>query len=78
MPIILGNSVTFKEIECAKKSNLKFGEVDVLEELLGDDGLLEEYGVADASDVVMECTCCGDETTLTTETIFQGDGGDQS
>ena len=36
-PIIVGNPVTFEEIECAKKSNLKFGEVDGLEELLGDD-----------------------------------------
>jgi hypothetical protein len=26
--------------------------------------------VADARDGVMGCTCCGDETTLTTETFF--------
>jgi hypothetical protein len=36
---------TFEEIECARKSNLKFGEIAGLEELLGDDGLFEEYGV---------------------------------
>ena len=35
---------------------------------MGDDGLFEEYGVADATDVVNECTCCGDETKLTTGT----------
>ena len=67
MPRILGNPITFEEIECAKKSNLKFGEVNGLEELLGDNGLFEEYGVADARDVVMECDCCGEETTLATE-----------
>jgi hypothetical protein len=78
MPRILGNPVTVEEIECAKNSNLKFGEVAGLEELLGDNGLFEEYGVADATDVVMECTCCGDQTTLTTGTLFHGDGGDQS
>ena len=54
MPRILGNPITFEEIECAKKSNLKFGEIVGLQELLGDDGLFEEYGVADATDVVME------------------------
>ena len=37
-PRILGNPVTLEEIECAKKSNLKLGEVDGLEEL-GYDGL---------------------------------------
>ena len=28
------------------------------------------YGVAEASEVVIECTCCGEETTLTTETCL--------
>ena len=44
MSRILGNPVTFEEIECAKKFNLKFGEVDGFEELLGNDGMFEEYG----------------------------------
>ena len=35
MPRILGNPVKVEEIECAKNSNLKFGEVAGLEELLG-------------------------------------------
>jgi hypothetical protein len=35
-----------------------------LEELLRDKKAFEEYGVADATDVVMKCTCCGDETML--------------
>ena len=34
--------------------------------------------MADATDVVMECTCCRDETTLITGTRLNGDGGDQS
>ena len=71
MPRILGNPITFEEIESAKKSNLKFGEIAGLEELLGYDGLFEEYGVADATEVVMECTCCGDEAMLTTGTQLQ-------
>ena len=49
MPRILGNPITFEEIESAKKSNCKFGEIEGLEELLGDDGLFEEYGVAEAT-----------------------------
>ena len=59
----LGNPITFEEIESAKKSNLKFGEIAGLEELLGDDGLFEESGVAEATEIVMECTCWGDEAT---------------
>ena len=35
---------------------------------MGDDGLFEEYGVAEATEIVMECTCCGDEAPLTTST----------
>jgi hypothetical protein len=53
------------------KSNLKFGEIEGLEELLGDDGLFAEYGVAEATEIVMECTCCGDEATMTTGTQLQ-------
>jgi hypothetical protein len=71
MPRILGNPITFEEIESAKKSNLKFGEIERLEELLGDDGLFEEFGVAEATEIIMECTCCGDESTLTTGTQLQ-------
>ena len=52
-----------------KEVHLKFGEVDGLEELLGNDGIFEEYRVEDAKDVVMECDCCGEEVTLTTEVL---------
>ena len=34
---------------------------------MGDDGLFEEYGVAEAREVVMECDCCGEEATLANE-----------
>ena len=49
MPRILGNPVTFEEIEWAKKSNLKFVEVAGLEEPLGDDGLFEDRSAVIAS-----------------------------
>ena len=39
--------------------------------MLGDDGLFEEYGVAEAAEVVMECICCGDEAKLTPDTQLQ-------
>ena len=58
MSRILGNPITFEEIESAKKSNLKFGEVAGLEELLGEDGLFKKNGVAEATEIIMECTCC--------------------
>ena len=35
--------------------------------------MFEEYGVEDAKDVVMECDCCGEETTLTT-VVLNHDG----
>ena len=57
MPRILGNLSTFEE------------EVEGLEELLGEDGLFEEYGVEEVGDVVMEWDCCGEDTTLTTEVL---------
>jgi hypothetical protein len=75
MPRILGTPVTFDKFESAMKSNLKFGEIAGLEELLGDYALFEEYGVADVTYVVMECNYCEDKTTLTTGTRSMGMGG---
>ncbi|MCP4994211.1 MAG: hypothetical protein GY934_10585, partial [Gammaproteobacteria bacterium] len=65
MPRILGNPVTFEEIECAKKSNLKFGMVENLtEKLLGEDGMFEEFEAEEIKEVVQSCACCGDDVTF--------------
>ena len=74
MPRILGNSVTREEIESAQKSNLKFGAVENLVELLGDDGMFEEHETDDTEEVVQNYECCGEEITLSPQDTAEAMG----
>ena len=74
MPRILGNPVTFEEIELAKKNNLIHGTVENLtEELLGEDGTFKECEAEPNEEVVQACDCCGDEMVISQEAEMVGD-----
>ena len=61
MPRISANPITLAEIQAAKRSNMELDQVAGMEELLGEDGIFEEFGASQTEDLSSYYACCCEE-----------------